>query len=163
MVKAVFPGSFDPPTYGHLDIIRRGAALFDSLDVVIAVNLSKTPLFTPEERKHLLEAEISAMGLQKVSVITFQGLMIEYCRAVNAAVLLRGVRSSSDYSYEYELSLLNKQLNGDIETVLMPASPEYFVLRSSTIKEVLKFGGSISGMVPPAVEKALINRHGKED
>jgi pantetheine-phosphate adenylyltransferase len=163
MVKAVFPGSFDPPTYGHLDMIRRGAALFDSLDVVIAVNPSKTPLFSPEEKKQLLEAEIGAMGLRNVSVNTCQGLMVEYCRSVNASVMLRGVRTSSDYSYEYELSLLNKHLDGGIETVFLPASPEYFVLRSSTIKEVLKFGGSISGMVPPGVEKVLIKRHGKED
>ncbi len=163
MVKAVFPGSFDPPTYGHLNIISRGAALFDSLDIVIAVNSRKTPLLTPEEIKLLLIEQINGMGLEQVRVTTYEGLIVDYCRSVDAGVLLRGVRSSADFNYEFELSILNKQLNEEIETVLLPTEPKYFVLRSSTIKELLNLGGDISAMVPPAVEKALLKRRGRED
>lgn len=163
MVKAVFPGSFDPPTYGHLNIISRGAALFDSLDIVIAVNSRKTPLLTPEEIKLLLMEQIKGMDLGQVRVTTYEGLIVDYCRSVDAGVLLRGVRSSADFNYEFELSILNKQLNEEIETVLLPTEPKYFVLRSSTIKELLNLGGDISAMVPPAVEKALLKRRGRED
>ena len=163
MVKAVFPGSFDPPTYGHLNIISRGAALFDSLDIVIAVNSRKTPLLTPEEIKLLLMEQIKGMDLGQVRVTTSEGLIVDYCRSVDAGVLLRGVRSSADFNYEFELSILNKQLNEEIETVLLPTEPKYFVLRSSTIKELLNLGGDISAMVPPAVEKALLKRRGRED
>lgn len=155
MVKAVFPGSFDPPTYGHLNIIRRGASLFDSLDVVIAVNSSKTPLLDPQEKKRLLEVEIRNMGLERVEVSMYDGLVVEYCRETGAGVLLRGIRSSADFDYEFELSILNKQLNSDVETILLPTEPKYFVLRSSTIKELLKLNGDISAMVPPEVEAAL--------
>lgn len=163
MVKAVFPGSFDPPTYGHLSIIRRGAALFDSLDVVVAVNSRKTPLLGADEIKSLLEQQISDLNLGQVRVTTHEGLIVDYCRSVNAGVLLRGVRSSADFNYEFELSILNKQLSEEIETVLLPTEPKYFVLRSSTIKELLNLGGDISAMVPPAVETALLKRGGGED
>ncbi len=163
MVKAVFPGSFDPPTYGHLNIIRRGAALFDSLDIVIAINSRKNPLLKHKEIKLLLEEQIKAMDLGQVRVTTHEGLIVDYCRSVDAGVLLRGVRSPADFDYEFELSILNKQLNENIETILLPTEPKYFVLRSSTIKELLNLGGDISAMVPPAVEKALLKRRGSED
>ena len=158
MIKAVFPGSFDPPTYGHLNIIERGASLFDSLDVVIAVNSGKTPLLEPEEKKRLLEGELSRMGLKKVKVTMYEGLVVDYCRNAGARVLLRGVRSSGDFDYELELSILNKQLGNGLETVMLPTEPKYFVLRSSTIKELLSLGGDISEMVPPDVEASL-RRH----
>ncbi len=163
MVKAVFPGSFDPPTYGHLNIIKRGAALFDSLDIIIAVNSQKTPLLSPGEIKDLFEEQLALMNLPQVRVTAFEGLVVDYCRSVDAGVLLRGVRSSADFDYEFELSILNKQLSEDIETVLLPTEPKYFVLRSSTIKELLKLGGDISAMVPPSVEKALIKHRGIVD
>ncbi len=155
MVKAVFPGSFDPPTYGHLNIIRRGAALFDSLDVVIAVNPKKTSMLDPLEKKRLLEGEISRLGLPHVVVSTFDGLIVDYCRNIGARVLLRGVRSSADFAYELELSILNKLLSEGIETILLPTEPKYLVLRSSSIKELLELDGDISAMVPPEVEKSL--------
>jgi pantetheine-phosphate adenylyltransferase len=157
MVKAVFPGSFDPPTYGHLNIISRGAVLFDSLDIVIAVNPEKTRLLSPEVIKSLFEEQLSIMKLVDVRVKIYDGLIVDYCRNVGAAVLLRGVRSLADFNYEFELSILNKQLNEKVETVLIPTEPKYFVLRSSTIKELLKLGGDISAMVPPAVERALLS------
>jgi pantetheine-phosphate adenylyltransferase len=163
MVKAVFPGSFDPPTYGHLNIIRRGAALFDSLDIVIAINSRKKQLLPAEEIKLMMEEQIVAMNLGQVRVTTYEGLVVDYCRAVGAGVLLRGVRSSADFDYEFELSILNKQLNEAVETVLIPTEPKYFVLRSSTIKELLNLGGDISAMVPPEVEKALLKYRGRGD
>lgn len=163
MVKAVFPGSFDPPTYGHLNIIERGAVLFDSLDIVIAVNSKKTPLLSHTEIKKLMEEQLVTMGLKQVRVTTYDGLVVEYCRSVGASVLLRGVRSSADFDYEFELSILNKQLNESVETVLIPTEPKYFVLRSSTIKELLNLGGDISAMVPPQVEKALLKSRRRGD
>lgn len=163
MVKAVFPGSFDPPTYGHLNIIERGAVLFDSLDIVVAVNSKKTPLLSPEEIKNLLEEQLRSMGLKQVRVTTYDGLVVDYCRSVGAAVLLRGVRSAADFDYEFELSILNKQLNESVETVLIPTEPKFFVLRSSTIKELLNLGGDISAMVPPEVEEALLKSRTRGD
>jgi len=160
MIKAVFPGSFDPPTHGHLDIIRRSARIFDSLDVVIAVNHHKAPLLSTDERKRLLLGEIAAMSLKNVAVAVYEGLVVEYCRSVKATVLLRGLRSSSDYNYEFELSIINKQLDEGIETVMIPAAAKYFILKSSTIKELLNLGGDISHMVPHAVEMALLSCHG---
>lgn len=155
MVKAVFPGSFDPPTFGHLNIIERGSRLFDSLDVVIAVNCSKTPLMPPEEKKRLLKLEIEKLGLSTVQVAIFDGLVVEYCRTIQAQVLLRGVRSMSDFDYEFELSVLNRHLDNQIETVFLPTEPRYFVLRSSTIKELMRLGGDISAMVPSSVAASL--------
>lgn len=158
MAKAIFPGSFDPLTYGHLNIIERGAGLFDSLEVVIAVNSLKKPLLPAEEKKRLLEHELHRMGLDEVKVAMHEGLVVEYCRDVGAGILLRGVRTSGDFDYELELSILNKQLSGNVETVLMPTEPRFLVLRSSTIKELLTLGGDISEMVPPEVETSL-RRH----
>ena len=155
MVKAVFPGTFDPPTYGHLNIIERAAAIFDSLDVVIAVNQRKTPILSAEMRRRLLSEELASMGLHQAAVKTCQGLIVEYCRSADAQVLLRGVRSSSDFDYELELSILNKKLDNAIETILLPTEPKYFVLRSSSIRNLLHLGGDISSMVPPNVERAL--------
>lgn len=155
MVKAVFPGSFDPPTYGHLNIIERGAALFDSLDIVIAVNPDKKSMLDPLEKKRLLEGELSRLGLSHIDVFTYDGLIVDYCRKVGARVLLRGVRSSADFAYELELSILNKLLNEGIETILLPTEPKFLVLRSSSIKELLELDGDISAMVPPAVERSL--------
>ncbi|MDF1567772.1 MAG: pantetheine-phosphate adenylyltransferase [Spirochaetaceae bacterium] len=157
MVKAVFPGSFDPPTFGHLNIIERGSRLFDSLDVVIAVNSSKTPLMPPEEKKRLLELEIGKLGLSTVRVAAYEGLVVEYCQTIQAQVLLRGVRSMSDFDYEFELSVLNRHLDSGIETVFLPTEPKFFVLRSSTIKELMRLGGDISAMVPSSVAVSLHN------
>jgi len=156
MIRAVFPGSFDPPTLGHLNIISRGAVLFDSLDVVVAANARKIPLLKPQQIRILLEEQVRNLKLPSVKVVLHNGLIVDYCRSINATVLLRGVRSSSDFDYEFELSILNKQLGGGIETVFLPTEPRYLILRSSTIKEILKYRGDISEMVPPAVEKALL-------
>ena len=138
-----------------MNIIARGSRLFDSLDVVVAVNQEKTPLLSPEVRKELLMEQIASMNLSHVTVKTWNALIVEYCRSVQAQVLLRGVRSSSDFDYEFELSILNKQLAEEIETIMLPTEPKYFVLRSSTIKKLLELDGDISSMVPAEVEQAL--------
>ena len=160
MVKAVFPGTFDPPTYGHLNIISRSAVLFDSLDIVIAVNQEKSPLLSSSMRLRLLSQEIQTMELDNVRVQTWDKLIVDYCQSIGAKVLLRGVRSAGDFNYEFELSILNRQLDADIETFMLPTEPKYFVLRSSTIKELLTLKGDISTMVPPSVESALKSLYG---
>lgn len=158
MAIALFPGSFDPPTYGHLNIIERARSIFDKIDVVIAVNKSKKYLFSEDERLSMIKELVS--GWDNVTVHTSNKLIVDYAHENNASVLLRGVRNFSDFSYEFDLSLLNKGLASDIETVFLPTDPEFFVLRSSSIKELAAFNGDISKMVPPLVEKALKEKFG---
>ncbi len=160
MAIALFPGSFDPPTYGHLNIIERARTIFDKIDVVIAVNKSKKYLFSEDERLLMMKELVS--GWDNVSVHTSNRLIVDYAHENNASVLLRGVRNFSDFSYEFDLSLLNKGLASDIETVFLPTDPEFFVLRSSSIKELAAFNGDISKMVPPLVEKAIKKKYGIE-
>ena len=158
MAIALFPGSFDPPTYGHLNIIERARSIFDKIDVVIAVNKSKKYLFSEDERLSMMKELVSSWD--NVTVHTSNKLIVDYAHENNASVLLRGVRNFSDFSYEFDLSLLNKGLASDIETVFLPTDPEFFVLRSSSIKELAAFNGDISKMVPPLVEKALKEKFG---
>ena len=153
MFKVVFPGTFDPPTNGHLDIMRRASALFDRVDIVIAVNPNKKYLFTPEERFEMITELVS--DLPNVEVEIWQGLIVDYAKKVNAKVILRGVRALSDFDYEFELSMMNKSLNPEVETIFLPTDQKYFVLRSSVIREVAFFHGDISEMVPQIVAEAL--------
>lgn len=153
MAIALFPGSFDPPTYGHLNIIERARNLFEKIDVVIAVNKSKRYLFSEYERLDMMKALVAEWD--NVTVHTSDKLIVEYAREKGSHVLLRGIRNFSDFSYEFDLSLINKGLATDIETIFLPTDPEFFVLRSSSIKELAQFNGDISKMVPPLVEKAL--------
>jgi pantetheine-phosphate adenylyltransferase len=153
MLKAVFPGSFDPPTLGHLNIIERASAIFDELIVVVAENRQKQCLFSADERVELISSLVS--GYRNVSVAIYGSLIVEFMKQRDVRILLRGVRGVEDFLYEFELSVLNKALNRNIETMFMTTDPEYFVLRSSSIKELASFQGDISGMVPPVVEKAL--------
>lgn len=158
MVKAVFPGTFDPPTKGHINLIRRGAKLFDSLDVIIAVNTSKKPLLSPEERKVLLEESVK--DFPGVTVSLWDRLIVDYAEEHGIKVILRGIRNTADFGYEFELAMMNKQLKSSVETVFLPTDPKYFVLRSSSIKELLNFNSDISEMVPPHVEKLLKSKSG---
>lgn len=158
MVKAVFPGTFDPPTKGHINLIKRGAALFDTLDVVIAVNTNKMPLLAPQERLELLNESVK--DLPGVTVSLCDRLIVDYAEENNIKVILRGIRNVADFGYEFELSMMNKQLKSSIETVFLPTDPRYFVLRSSSIKELLNFHADISEMVPPHVEKLLKSKSG---
>ncbi|MDR1325001.1 MAG: pantetheine-phosphate adenylyltransferase [Treponema sp.] len=153
MLKAVFPGSFDPPTLGHFNIIERASAIFDELIVVVAENRQKRYFFSAEERVKLI-ADLTR-EYTNVSVLVCDRLIVEFMQRHNARILLRGVRGSDDFSYEFELSMMNKALNRNIETLFMTTDPEYFVLRSSSIKELASFHGDISSMVPPSVAEAL--------
>jgi pantetheine-phosphate adenylyltransferase len=157
MVKAVFPGSFDPPTYGHLNIIERARTVFEEVLVVVAVNRSKSSNFSADERVAFMQKLVS--GWPNVSVHICDTLIVDFARAHKCRVLLRGVRSVQDFSYEFELSVMNKGLGPEIETFFMPTDPRFFVLRSSAIKELASFGGDVSKMVPPVVAEALKRFH----
>jgi pantetheine-phosphate adenylyltransferase len=156
MLRAVFPGSFDPPTLGHFNIIERASAIFDELIVVVAENRQKCYFFSVKERVKLI-ADLTRK-YANVSVLVCDRLIVEFMQQHDARILLRGVRGSDDFSYEFELSMMNKALNRNIETLFMTTDPEYFVLRSSSIKELASFHGDISGMVPLSVAEALKDR-----
>jgi pantetheine-phosphate adenylyltransferase len=153
MLKAAFPGSFDPPTLGHLNIIRRAAAIFDELVVVVAENHQKRYLFSAEERISMIGELIA--DRKNVTVELCDSLIVDFLQKREIPLLVRGVRGIDDFSYEFELSMMNKALDSRIETIFMTTDPEYFVLRSSSIKELASFHGNVSGMVPPLVAVAL--------
>ncbi len=159
MAKAVFPGSFDPPTNGHLNVIQRAANIFDEVDVVVAVNGDKKSLFSVEERLEFLREMVSPY--KNVSVHEWSQIVVNYAEKEGAKVLIRGIRNSNDFSYEFDLSLLNHKLNANVETVFIPTDQRYLLLKSSSIKELAKLGGDISDMVPPSVEKALAEKFKK--
>jgi len=153
MVKAVFPGSFDPPTFGHLNIIERVRGIFEELFVVVAANQSKSALFSPAERLALLQELLAPYS--NVQVHLCDTLIVNFAREHGCKVLVRGIRSVPDFSYEFELSILNKGLDPSVETIFLPTDPRYFVLRSSAIKELAAFDGDLSAMVPKNVIRAL--------
>ena len=157
MTKAVFPGSFDPMTNGHINIIQRAAKLFDEIDVVIAVNDDKKYLFSTEERLCLVQELI--MPFRNVSVHVWDGLIVEYAKQTGAKVLIRGIRNMNDFSYEFDLSLMNHNLNPEVETLYIPTDQKFLLLKSSAIKELAKLGGDVSGMVPENVKKALERKY----
>lgn len=159
MPKVIYPGSFDPPTYGHLNIIERAARIFESVEVVISVNPRKKSTFTPEERKALLDELVT--GMDNVSIVVWDGLVVDYAKATGAQVIIRGVRALGDFAHEFELAMLNKGLDPEVETIFMPTDPQYFVLRSSAIKEIVSFGGDVSSLVPSSVERALRDKLGE--
>ena len=152
-VKALYPGTFDPPTNGHLDLIQRGAKLFEHLTVAILVNPVKDPLFTVEERVEMLKESTASLG--NVSVATFDGLMVEFARRQGASAVLRGIRAISDYEYEFQMALMNRRLAPEIETVFLQPAGRYSFVSSRMVKEVFSFGGDVSGLLPPNVLKRL--------
>ncbi|MDX9819689.1 MAG: pantetheine-phosphate adenylyltransferase [Desulfococcus multivorans] len=153
MIRALFPGSFDPATNGHLNLIRRAAEIWDEIDVVIAVNPLKKYTFSAEERFSMMQSLVRDYDNVKVTV--WDKLIVDYAEKVGAKIIIRGVRALADFTYEFELSMINKGLNPGVETIFMPTDPQYFVLRSSAIKEIAMFGGDVSSMVPPVVAEAL--------
>ena len=153
MVKAVFAGSFDPPTFGHLNIIERAQKLFSEIHVVIAVNKNKSYCFSGEERLDVIQKLVSRWD--NVSVHLWDSLIVDYAKKIQADVLIRGVRNDNDFLYEFDLAMMNKSLNPQIETLFLVPEPKFFVLRSSSIKELAAFGGDVSTMVPPIVEAML--------
>jgi pantetheine-phosphate adenylyltransferase len=153
MRKAVYPGSFDPITYGHLDLITRGARIFDDLVVSVAVSREKEHLFSVPERVAMLK-ELTK-SLKNVTVDSFTGLAVDHVRRHKTSVILRGIRTMSDFEYEFQMALTNRKVATDIETVFAMSDERYSFIRSSLIKEVAALGGSLANMVPPLVEEAL--------
>jgi pantetheine-phosphate adenylyltransferase len=153
MVLAVYPGTFDPLTYGHMDIIERAAALFGKLTVGIYENPSKQPLFSLDQRVKLVKEAIA--GVPNVHVRAFKGLTVDFIRQIGGRVMIRGLRANSDFEREFEMALMNRKLAPDIELLCLMTSSQYQFLSSSLIKEVAKLGGSLEGMVPPHVAAAL--------
>jgi len=152
-VVAIYPGSFDPLTNGHVDIIRRGALLFDRIIVAVLINLEKSPLFTVPERVDIAQ-EIFA-GNANVEVDTFDGLLVDYARRRGARVIVKGLRAVSDFEFEMQMALMNRKLNPDVETVFMMPTEPYTYVSSRLVKEVVALGGSVHGLVPESVEKRL--------
>ncbi len=150
---AVYPGSFDPVTNGHLDLIERGTKIFDQLVVAVLRNLEKDPLFTLSERMEMLR-EVTRPW-PSVEVDVFDGLLVDYARRRNARVILRGIRAISDYEYELQMALMNRKLDPQIETVFMLPAEAYSYLSSRLVREIARLGGPVHGMVPPAVEQRL--------
>lgn len=153
MVMAVYPGTFDPPTYGHMDIIERATALVDKLIVGIYENPDKQPLFSLEQRVRLVEEAVT--GLPNVHVKAFKGLTVGFIRQIGGKVMIRGLRASSDFEREFEMALMNRKLAPDIELLCLMTSSQYQFLSSTLIKEVAKLGGCLEGMVPDHVAVAL--------
>ncbi|MEJ2247622.1 MAG: pantetheine-phosphate adenylyltransferase [Acidobacteriota bacterium] len=154
--RAVYPGSFDPVTNGHIDLIERSAALFDKVVVAILRNADKTPLFTVEERVEMLE--LATRDLENVTVTSFTGLLVDYAARIEASVIIRGIRAISDYEYELQMALMNRRLSNTIETVFMLPAEAYSYLSSKLIKEIAQLGGSIDGLVPGDVQKRLAGK-----
>ena len=152
-IKAVYPGSFDPPTNGHLDLIERGSKIFDELVVAVLRNLEKAPLFSVADRRNMLESMTS--GFDNVSVETFDGLTVEYAMTVGASVVLRGIRAISDYEYELQMALMNRKLQPGLETVFMMPAEKYSYISSRLVREVAQLGGNIDSLVPELVAQRL--------
>jgi pantetheine-phosphate adenylyltransferase len=157
MRRAIYPGSFDPVTNGHLDIIERGCKLFDEIVVSILVNPDKQPFFTLEERRQMLDEVLPSIsqGRCTVRVDSFQGLLVNYAVAQQADVIVRGIRAISDYEYEFQMALMNRRLEPGIETVFMMPAETYSYVSSRLVKEVFQLGGAVEGLVPPVVEKRM--------
>ena len=155
-VKALYPGTFDPPTNGHVDLIQRGARIFDELVVAILINPVKNPLFTVAERVEMLQE--STRQLENVAIATFEGLMVDFARQIGATAVLRGIRAITDYEYEFQMALMNRRLAPEIETVFLQPAGRYSFVSSRLVKEVVSFGGKVDGLVPANVGKRLVGR-----
>jgi pantetheine-phosphate adenylyltransferase len=151
--RAVYPGSFDPVTNGHIDLIQRSAALFDKVIVAILRNTDKIPFFTVEERTEMLEEAVR--GMKNVSVTSFSGLLVDFVEQIGASVIIRGIRAVSDYEYELQMALMNRRLSNKVETVFMLPAESYSFLSSKLVKEIAQLGGSMHGFIPAHVEKRL--------
>ena len=154
---AIYPGSFDPVTNGHLDILERGLKLFDKIIVAILINPGKKFLFPLEERREMLE--VSMKRFSNVEIDTFDGLTVDYASQRNAQGILRGLRALSDFEYEFQMALMNRRLNREVQTVFLMTGLRWIYTSSSIIKQAAQFGGSIKGMVPPLVEKKIKEKY----
>jgi pantetheine-phosphate adenylyltransferase len=156
---AIYPGSFDPPTRGHEDLIRRSLLLADRLVVAVAVNVAKQPLFSTEERLGMLRGAIGADP--RIEFVAFEGLLADFARKVGASVVVRGLRAVSDFEYEFQMALMNRQLHPSLETVFLVPALDLTYLSSSLVREVARYGGDVSALVHPAVAQALHARFAK--
>ncbi|MGI6363581.1 MAG: pantetheine-phosphate adenylyltransferase [Bacillota bacterium] len=156
MAVALYPGSFDPVTMGHLDVIKRSAKIFAHVYVAVAVNSSKQPVFSTEQRIRYLQAV--TRDLANVEVITFNGLLVEAARKYNARIVIKGLRAISDFEFEFQMALMNKKLAEDVETLFMATNTSYSYLSSSLVKEVAKLGGCIKDLVPPEVHDEILRQ-----
>lgn len=160
---AVYPGSFDPITNGHLDLLERGLRIFDKIVIAIAANPGKKPLFSLQERIDLIKDSIKSHPLgHRMEVDTFHGLLVDYVRRVKACAILRGLRAISDFEYEFQMALMNRKLSTEIETLFLMTGMRYIFISSSIIKEVVMSGGCVNGLVPEPVEKKLAERLGQK-
>lgn len=160
MRTVIYPGSFDPVTNGHLDLIYRAARLFDRVIVAVACNESKEPLFTMEERQKMLRESIP--GLKNVETDTFTGLLVDYVERRNGDAIIRGLRAVSDFEFEFQLALMNRKLNGRVETIFMMPKETYVFLSSKMVKEIARLGGEIDCFVPANVRKELLKKFAKQ-
>ena len=154
----VYPGTFDPITLGHADIIRRGAKLVDQLIIGVTTNQSKNPMFTPEERIAMVEREVATLGIGNVSVIGFNALLMHFAEKQKANVIVRGLRAVADFEYEYQMAGMNQQINANIETVFLMADVSLQPIASKLVKEIAQFGGDIAPFVSPAVRDEVVSR-----
>jgi len=159
MRKGYYPGTFDPITLGHLDIIQRGASLFDKLYISVSYNPEKNPLFTTEERLELVREVVK--DYPNVEVVTNKGLTVEHCKELGASHVLRGMRAVTDYDYEFQLTNFNRQISPDIDTVFLMTSGKYSFLSSSSVRELAQFGGDITPFVPKVVKEAVDKKYKK--
>ena len=159
MKTVVYPGSFDPPTNGHLDVIQRASKLFDRVVVAVARNNNKSPLFSPIERKELIEESVS--DLNNVDVDVFEGLLIDYVKKQNCNIVIRGIRAVSDFEFEFQMALMNRKLNEKIETLFMMPRASYSFLSSHLVKEIAGLGGDVSTFVSQNTSKALVKKLGQ--
>ncbi len=161
MKIAIYPGSFDPVTLGHLDVIKRAASLFDRLIVVVMHNQTKTPMFTLEERQDFLRR--ITHHLDNVEIDAFSGLLADYADKRGACTIVKGLRAVSDFEYEFQMALANRKLNPDLDTAFLMTSAKYMYLSSSIVKDIAAHGGAISGFVSPQIEDEVLKRMRKED
>jgi pantetheine-phosphate adenylyltransferase len=157
----VYPGTFDPITFGHADIIRRGAKLVDRLVIGVTTNPAKDPMFSPEERVAMVTREVAALELDNVEVVGFNALLMKFAEKQGATVIIRGLRAVADFEYEFQMAGMNQQLNPDIETVFLMADISLQPIASKLVKEIARFGGDISRFVSPAVREEVIARVGE--
>ncbi|HEY4757508.1 MAG TPA: pantetheine-phosphate adenylyltransferase [Chthoniobacterales bacterium] len=155
MRRAIYPGSFDPVTNGHLDVIERACTLFDKVVVAVAINDQKQPLFTAEERLAMLR---KAVTNETVQFAPMQGLLVEFAASQNAHAVVRGLRAISDFEFEFQMALMNRKLDPDIETIFLMPKEEYTYLSSRIVKEIARLGGDVSAFVPPPVAEALAKK-----
>jgi len=151
---AIYPGTFDPITHGHIDVVKRGTALFNKVTVLVARNTTKVPLFTADERMEMIQRIFRRD--KQVEVDSFDGLLVDYARSKNATVIIRGLRAVSDFEYEFQMALTNRKLDGTIDTVFLMPDERYTYLNSAIVREVARVGGDVSDFVPPIVRRQLI-------